>query len=124
MRTGSRSSWVTTGVRTKQAPVGTAEGAEDVRRQMARLDQACHEVGRDPASLDRLVVTGPAVGGPALDSGLASVEAFQEAVGRYAAVGVTDLVVHWPRPDGPFAGDLDTFEHICSSVLAATAHGP
>lgn len=111
-----------TGVRTKQAPIGAAEGAEDVRRQMARLDQACHEAGRDPASLDRLVVTGPVVGGPVLDSGLASVEAFQETVGRYAAVGVTDLVVHWPRADGPFAGDLDTFERICSSVITAATH--
>jgi alkanesulfonate monooxygenase SsuD/methylene tetrahydromethanopterin reductase-like flavin-dependent oxidoreductase (luciferase family) len=116
--------WVTTGVRTKQAPIGAVEGAEDVRRQMVRLDRACHEIGRDPASLRRLVVTGPEAGGPVLDSGLASVDAFQETVGRYAAVGVTDLVVHWPRPDGPFAGDLDTFERICSSVLDAAAHEP
>lgn len=91
---------------------------------MDRLDQACHEVGRDRASLDRLVVTGPAVGGPVLDSGLASVEAFQDTVGRYSAAGATDLVVHWPRPDEPFAGDVDTFERSCSSVITARRPSP
>ena len=29
--------------------------------------------------------------------------------------GVTDFVVHWPRPDGPFAGDVGSFERIISA---------
>ena len=30
----------------------------------------------------------------------------------YAEVGVTDLVVHWPRAGEPYAADLPTFERI------------
>ena len=37
---------------------------------------------------------------------------FEEVRGRYAEVGVTDLVVHWPREDEPYAGDPEMFERI------------
>jgi hypothetical protein len=30
-------------------------------------------------------------------------------------VGITDLVVHWPRPGEPYAGDVATFERVVSS---------
>ncbi len=103
-------SWVTTGDRTGGELLAGAAGAAVVARQMSRLDRACAEAGRDPASLDRLVLTGLQ-----LEAGLGSVEAFRETAGRYAEVGVTDLVVHWPRPEGPFAGDLATFERIFSA---------
>lgn len=53
--------------------------------------------------------------GPRLDGGLASAEAFRDTIGRYAEVGVTDFVVHWPRPEEPYAADLATFERIFSS---------
>jgi alkanesulfonate monooxygenase SsuD/methylene tetrahydromethanopterin reductase-like flavin-dependent oxidoreductase (luciferase family) len=100
-------SWVTTGDRTTERPLGAGAGAKVVREQMAQLNEVCAKLGRDPASLRRLVVTGPN-----LDGGLGSVEAFHDTTGRYADVGVTDLVVHWPRRDGPYAGDLSTFERI------------
>jgi len=99
--------WVKTGSRTRQGPVTPATGAQDVGDQIAQLDEACAEVGRDPRTLDRLVVTGPA-----LDSGLVSPEAFAETVGRYAEIGVTDLVVHWPRPTDPYRADPVVFERI------------
>jgi alkanesulfonate monooxygenase SsuD/methylene tetrahydromethanopterin reductase-like flavin-dependent oxidoreductase (luciferase family) len=102
--------WVTTGERSRQGPVAADEGVGIVRQQMTRLDQACAAVGRDPASLARLVVTGPV-----LASGLESVEAFRDTAGRYAEAGVTDFVVHWPRREGPYAADLETFERILSS---------
>ena len=35
--------------------------------------------------------------------------------GRYAEAGVTDFVVHWPRADAPYAGDLEAFERIISA---------
>ena len=74
---------------------------------MRRLDAICAETGRAPRTLDRLVVTGPN-----LDSGLASVQAFHDTAGHYAAVGVTDLVVHWPRADQPYRASADVFEQI------------
>lgn len=38
-------------------------------------------------------------------SDLDSVERFLDEAGRAAALGFTDVVIAWPRPDGPFAGD-------------------
>jgi alkanesulfonate monooxygenase SsuD/methylene tetrahydromethanopterin reductase-like flavin-dependent oxidoreductase (luciferase family) len=107
--------WVTTGDRTREAPVGAAEGAKMIGAEIARLADACAAVGRDPASLRRLVLSGPV-----LDAGLTSVEAFRDTIGRYAEVGVTDFVVHWPRPQPPYAGDVATFERIVTA--ARTPH--
>ena len=100
--------WVTTGDRTgDDAPLDAAAGVETVSRQLARLDHACEEAGRDPATLGRLVLTGLR-----LDPGLDSVEAFRDTASRYNEAGVTDFVVHWPRPGEPFAADMATFEAI------------
>jgi alkanesulfonate monooxygenase SsuD/methylene tetrahydromethanopterin reductase-like flavin-dependent oxidoreductase (luciferase family) len=103
--------WVTLGGPGSDDPFGGAEGAAAVAAQMEHLDQACQSVGRDPASLRRLVLTGLT-----LDAGLSSPEAFRDTVGHYEEVGVTDFVVHWPRPSEPYAGDLATFERIFEQI--------
>jgi alkanesulfonate monooxygenase SsuD/methylene tetrahydromethanopterin reductase-like flavin-dependent oxidoreductase (luciferase family) len=102
--------WVTTGPSTGSTGLDARTGSAAVAKQIARLTDVCAEVGRDPDSLDRMVVTGPE-----LDAGLTSRTAFEDVVAAYDAVGVTDLVVHWPRDDGPFAGDIRTFESIFTS---------
>jgi hypothetical protein len=102
--------WVTTGDRRpSDALLDARTGADVVRAQIARLEDACDAIGRDPSTLKRLVLTGPE-----LDGGLASVERFRDTVGRYAEVGVTDLVVHWPRSSEPYAADPTVFERIFS----------
>jgi alkanesulfonate monooxygenase SsuD/methylene tetrahydromethanopterin reductase-like flavin-dependent oxidoreductase (luciferase family) len=53
--------------------------------------------------------------GPAYS--LSSVEYFRDALGRAAELGFTDLVVHWPRPDGVYAGRLSTLERVAAEVL-------
>jgi alkanesulfonate monooxygenase SsuD/methylene tetrahydromethanopterin reductase-like flavin-dependent oxidoreductase (luciferase family) len=109
--------WVTTGdLAAGDALVSADEGVRVVREQMARLDEACAGAGRDPASIDRLVLSGPR-----LDPGLSSFDAFEETVGRYAEAGVTDFVVHWPRDDQPYAGDRDTFERIVTEFVSRRA---
>jgi alkanesulfonate monooxygenase SsuD/methylene tetrahydromethanopterin reductase-like flavin-dependent oxidoreductase (luciferase family) len=102
-------SWVTTGDRRGDGAVAARDGARVVAEQRARLDDACASVGRDPASLGRMVLTGPE-----LDAGLSSEEHFRDTAGRYAEVGVTDLVVHWPRAEPPYAADRTMFERIFS----------
>jgi hypothetical protein len=86
-----------------------AEGAAAIARQLARLEEACAAEGRDPATLDRLVLTGPL-----LDDGLRSLEGFREVRDAYAALGVTDLVVHWPRSSPPYEGDESILEGIAA----------
>jgi alkanesulfonate monooxygenase SsuD/methylene tetrahydromethanopterin reductase-like flavin-dependent oxidoreductase (luciferase family) len=103
-------SWVTTGDPRRQPAADVPAGVRVVRDQIARLEELCSHAGRDPESLGRLVLTGPL-----LDPGLGSVEEFADTVGRYEEIGVTDLVVHWPRSEEPYAGDLETFEGIFSS---------
>jgi alkanesulfonate monooxygenase SsuD/methylene tetrahydromethanopterin reductase-like flavin-dependent oxidoreductase (luciferase family) len=104
--------WVTTG---DLGPEGVLldvdAGLPVVRGQMDRLDDACLAVGRDPTSIDRLVLTGPR-----LAPGLTSVDSFDDTVGRYADIGVTDLVVHWPGDADPYAGDRATFERIFAEI--------
>jgi len=100
-------SWVTTGPRDGRQQLAATDGAEAVRAQIAQLVRACEEEERDPSSIDRLVLTGPQ-----LDPGLSSLESFRDTLGRYAEVGVTDLVVHWPRPSAPYEGDLAMFERV------------
>ena len=101
--------WVSSGPRTHSGPpLAAAEGGAAIARQLARLEEACSAEGRDPATLDRLVLTGPL-----LDDGLRSLDAFREVREAYAALGVTDLVVHWPRSRPPYQGD--------EAILAAIA---
>ena len=108
------STWVTTGdLGPEGSLLGVDEGVDVVRGQMDRLDEICVAAGRDPASIDRLVLTGPR-----LDAGLTSVDAFDEVAGRYAEAGVTDLVVHWPRAAAPYAADLETFERVFTEVCS------
>ncbi len=76
---------------------------------VAKLEQACERVGRDPGSIDRLVLTGF---GPVQP--LESVAAFEDAHARYAALGFTDLIVHYPRSTEPFAASFETFEAIAA----------
>jgi hypothetical protein len=99
--------WVTTGDRTRSEPVDAAQGVRDVRDQIDLLEEACIDSGRDPSTLSRLVLTGPRV-----TSGLGSVDEFEDTVGRFAHIGVTDLVVHWPRPSDPYQADPSIFEQI------------
>jgi alkanesulfonate monooxygenase SsuD/methylene tetrahydromethanopterin reductase-like flavin-dependent oxidoreductase (luciferase family) len=102
--------WVTTGDRATES-TSPGAGAAIVAEQIGRLEEACADAGRDPATIDRLALTG--VG---LDAGMASVESFRDAIGRYEAAGVTDLVVHWPRAEGVFAGDVERFEAVVAGV--------
>jgi alkanesulfonate monooxygenase SsuD/methylene tetrahydromethanopterin reductase-like flavin-dependent oxidoreductase (luciferase family) len=101
--------WVTTGDRSGDGLMDAAGGAKVVRDQIARLEDACVSAGRDPTTVDRLVLTGPD-----LDPGLTSEESFADTAGQYADAGATDLVVHWPRKSEPYAGDEATFERIFS----------
>jgi alkanesulfonate monooxygenase SsuD/methylene tetrahydromethanopterin reductase-like flavin-dependent oxidoreductase (luciferase family) len=110
MRVAARhaSVWVTNGDRTHEGPpVPPGDGAAVVERQMRLFAEACEAEDRDPATVDKLVLTGPL-----LDTGLDSVDSFRAVVDAYAAVGVTDLVVPWPRPEPPYAGDESILERI------------
>jgi len=77
-----------------------------------RFTEVLSEQGRDPSTVDRYlqVDAGP-------DFSLSSVESFRDALSRADELGFTDVVTHWPRPEGPYAGSEQTLEAVASEVL-------
>ena len=73
-----------------------------------RLDDTLERVGRTSA-LDRYL---------SLDAsprfGLESVDNWEDAVGRAAELGFTDVVTHWPRAEGAYAGSENTLTEVAS----------
>ncbi len=85
--------WITLGD-TSGAPQSPASMFDAVRSQSVLLDEACASIDRDPTTIDRILLTGHTEERP-----LASLDAFADVVGRYGAIGITDVVVHHPRAD-------------------------
>ena len=99
--------WVTTG--------GRAETLEQwwssVGELSTRFDAALSAAGRDATSCDRYLL---------LDSSpvfsLSSVGLFEEMAGRAGELGFTDVIAHWPRPEGVYAGDVAVLEEAASRL--------
>ncbi|MBB6120569.1 LLM class flavin-dependent oxidoreductase [Nocardiopsis algeriensis] len=92
--------WVTSGPPNDFHSRPLREIVPVLRKQMSRLDSACEREGRDPADVRRLFVADASAGGVT-----ASLTAYEDATSALEALGFTDLVVHWPRPDHPYQGD-------------------
>lgn len=86
---------------------------------VGRFEAACDAAGRDPRTVDRYLN---------LDSGpvysLASEETAVAAVHRAADLGFTDVVLHWPRPEGIYAGRLEVLEAVAARLAELRAVQP
>ena len=95
--------WITTG----PDDDGSDAWWRGVAELAARLDDACTKAGRDPSTIERTL---------SLDSearySLTSVAAFDDAVGRAAELGFSDVVAHWPRASGIYAGDESVLDEV------------
>jgi len=100
--------WVTTGPTVESMGQWWA-GLATLGRQ---LDEALGNAGRESSTFDRYLN---------LDSSpqfsLSSVGTFEEMAGRAGELGFTDVITHWPRPDGPYAGDVSVLEEVATMVL-------
>jgi alkanesulfonate monooxygenase SsuD/methylene tetrahydromethanopterin reductase-like flavin-dependent oxidoreductase (luciferase family) len=105
------SHWVTTGAPNLFSSVPYEQVLPLLRRQVEALEKACLDVGRDPATVARLLVCGPTAGGV-----LDSPSAFFDAAGRFAEAGITDIVVQWPRPSEPFSGKVEVLEKVAEDL--------
>jgi alkanesulfonate monooxygenase SsuD/methylene tetrahydromethanopterin reductase-like flavin-dependent oxidoreductase (luciferase family) len=47
---------------------------------------------------------------------LESAGLFEDMVGRAAGLGFTDVVTHWPRPEGPYAGSEDVLAQVAERL--------
>ncbi|MFE0042312.1 LLM class flavin-dependent oxidoreductase [Streptomyces albireticuli] len=105
--------WVTTGD-PKLFETGTPEQSRAaIAGQIERLGAACAEIDRDPASLDKILLTGFTPDRP-----LDSFDAFVDFAGSHAELGFDEIVVHWPIADSFFEADPAVFEKIATDGLA------
>ena len=102
--------WVTNGV--------AADDFETWWRSVTELTRQFDDIlaqhGREPTRIDRYLCPGAEYPGFALSS----VEHFKDVVGRAEELGFTDVVGHWPRPDGPYAGKEAVVEDVAAEMLA------
>jgi len=105
--------WVTFGDPRGPADVPVEQAPTVVRAQMDMLEVACAQQGRDCGQIDKVLLQGITSEQP-----LASLNAFVDWAGRYQALGITEIVIHWPVPDSVFANDLEVFERIAIGGLA------
>ena len=97
--------WLTLG-RTADSLEEWWQAVADVSR---RLDDALEKSGRASATLDRYLNLD---GAPQFS--LESVGTWDDAVGRAEALGFTDVIGHWPRAEGIYAGDESVLIEIAS----------
>jgi hypothetical protein len=83
-----------------------------VRAQMEMLEAACARRGRASDQVDKVLLQGITAEQP-----LRSVDALVEWAGQYQALGITEIVLHWPVPESMFAGDPDVFEKIVTEGM-------
>jgi alkanesulfonate monooxygenase SsuD/methylene tetrahydromethanopterin reductase-like flavin-dependent oxidoreductase (luciferase family) len=98
--------WVTIGPRSGAGRPD--EIVRAVRAQCAQLTQACADVGRDPASLRKVVLWTPA------EPVITSVDQFDELIAPYEELGIDQFVLHHPAQTGPYSGSVPVFEQIAA----------
>lgn len=103
--------WVTVGPG-GSTPLGTTAARLALRDQVGALESACESIGRDPASIERLALTGLE-----LTSALESADQFLEQLDVYEQVGITDVVIHWPRATDPYRGDPAHTAAVLADVM-------
>ncbi len=101
--------WATTGPESTDA--STRQWWDAVGGLVDRFESAAAQAGRDPATMDRYLNLDSA---PVLS--VSSLDAFTDAAGRAAALGFTDILVHWPRPQGVYAADDAVLDRIADRL--------
>jgi F420-dependent oxidoreductase-like protein len=94
----------------RHADAWNSHGTEaEIRERNQILDEACAEVGRDPDAISRGVYYWV----PHSDADpWASMDAFQDVVGRYREAGINEFILDHPRDD-----QLDVLERVAAEVI-------
>ncbi|GLY06080.1 MULTISPECIES: LLM class flavin-dependent oxidoreductase [Actinoplanes] len=99
--------WVTTGPQADTAD----QWWREVTTIRDRFETALADTDRAPDTVDRYLN---------LDSSpvysLSSVNAFEDAIGRAAELGFTDVITHWPRQSSWYAGDESVLESVAAEL--------
>ncbi|MFE7676747.1 LLM class flavin-dependent oxidoreductase [Streptomyces albidoflavus] len=106
------SAWVTFGAPVHSKKCTPRETLDMVSGQLAGLHRACERIGRDPAELDKIFVVTD------FPQQSRSPSAFVDYARSYAAIGITDLVIHRPRPTGIYQADPQMLHLIAEKALS------
>jgi alkanesulfonate monooxygenase SsuD/methylene tetrahydromethanopterin reductase-like flavin-dependent oxidoreductase (luciferase family) len=101
--------WATTG---PESTEGTERWWASIAGLVERFEDTARQAGRDPAAMGRYLNLDSA---PVLS--VSSIDAFTDAAGRAAALGFTDVLVHWPRPEGIYAADDAVLDQIADLLV-------
>lgn len=112
--TGPIADEITTGV-----GAGLTGWWHTVGELVKRFEDVLHRAGRPLDSIDRFLTLDAA---PVLS--MSSVEAFRDHLGRAGELGFTDVVTHWPRPDGAYRASESVLEQVAADVLPALRQAP
>ena len=94
------------------------EALAKMRELTERVDEACDEVGRDPATLQRTILAFHPEPDP-----FSSLDAFDEYVGAYEEIGISAITFYWPPIDAqledkmPSSDEEALFESICAERI-------
>jgi alkanesulfonate monooxygenase SsuD/methylene tetrahydromethanopterin reductase-like flavin-dependent oxidoreductase (luciferase family) len=103
--------------------VSLGEAVAKTKRLSERLDRFCRETGRDPATVQRSVQALNPVPDP-----FTSLDAFDEYVGAFDAIGIGELIFYWPPIDLVLSGgDVPAerqarFERIVAERITPTSN--
>lgn len=105
--------WVTQGPADWSRVSTVEECAQLIKDHTTRLATACERHGRAVTDLDRVFMPTPV----SCPNPMTSVDDFLRLADAVAGAGVTDLIVHWPRTEGVYAGPSDILEQISDRAL-------
>jgi probable F420-dependent oxidoreductase len=92
------------------------QGVAAVREQVARLEEACAEIGRDPSTIRRSFLLGKHW---VADTPFASEQAFREYVAKYREAGIDELFFYYPLepflPEGSVEPGL--LERVAGEII-------
>ncbi len=108
--------WATTGP--EAADLTQDQWWDAVAQSVRRFEDAAEAAGRTPRRIDRYLNLDSA---PVLS--ISSLEAFADAAGRADALGFTDVLSHWPRPEGIYAGDDAVLDGIADLLVDGELRG-
>jgi alkanesulfonate monooxygenase SsuD/methylene tetrahydromethanopterin reductase-like flavin-dependent oxidoreductase (luciferase family) len=97
--------WITTGRGADDLDVWF-DGVADLARD---YEEACAAAHREPGRRVLMLDASPRFS-------LESAALHREMSGRAAGLGFTDVVTHWPRRDGPYAGAESVLEEVASGL--------
>lgn len=108
--------WATTGP--DAAAIDLDQWWKGVADLVRVFEQTAVAHGRDPAAMRRMLSL-DAAPVPAI-KGFGT---FTDAAGRATELGFTDVVLHWPRPSGAYAGDDTLLDEIAGTLVDGSWSG-